>query len=90
MRRIGYILGLLAAFASFALAQVLPDSAQQGARQQPGQVGPYGAQVQQHGGEVRAAIAGQGRGKGAGEHKKGSPRYCRFFLKCCFFSFTLI
>ncbi len=43
MRRIGYILGLLAAFASFALAQVLPDSAQQEAWQHFNQ---------QHGGQV--------------------------------------
>ncbi len=86
MRRIGYILGLLAAFASFALAQVLPDSAQQGARQQPGQVGPYGAQVRQHGGEVRAVRAGQGRRKGTGwKNTKEAPNPVVFFLKCCFF-----
>ncbi len=43
MRRIGYISGLLAALASFALAQVLPDNAQQEAWQHFNQ---------QHGGKV--------------------------------------
>ncbi len=35
---------------------------------------PYGAQVQQHGREVRAAIAGQGRRKGTGwKNTKEAP-----------------